>query len=480
MQRGNGNGPARVSPQALGRARPDARLPAGRTSRRSRSARCCTTSESPRVPERILNKPGPLTAAEWEELKDTPGRLRQHAVASSSSTRSSGRSPGRRMSGSTGRATPMGSPARRSPCRRGSCWFARRIRALARDRRAPARPSGSEVLDGAARKRTGTQFCPTVLAALEALLGQQPERRQAGRRAFRAGAVGVGGGPPGAVGSARMSSPRGVGHHAVSIPNPVSASCGRPRSTSRACAAAGRPSRSTTAGSSGRAEPDVAAGVRVRRGRRRRRAHDRGQPRRARPWRIVPRVLRDVSDRDLSVELFGRRLPTPFLLAPIGVLELAHQDADVAVAKAAAAEGVPMIFSNQASRPMEECAEAMGDGAALVPALLEHVGRAGRELRRAGRGVRVRGDRRHPRHEDARLAVPRPRLRAPAVRDRQGDRAVHERPRLPRHGRSATAGAVGPPDAGGGAGTRAGDPLVPGQLPREPALGRSASPPCAR
>jgi lactate 2-monooxygenase len=78
-------------------------------------------------------------------------------------------------------------------------------------------------------------------------------------------------------------------------------------------------------------------------------------------WRIVPRVLRDVSDRHLSVELLGRRHPTPFLLAPIGVLELAHRDADVAVAKAAAAEGVPMIFSNQASRPMEECAAAMGD-----------------------------------------------------------------------------------------------------------------------
>jgi lactate 2-monooxygenase len=78
--------------------------------------------------------------------------------------------------------------------------------------------------------------------------------------------------------------------------------------------------------------------------------------------RIVPRVLRDVSERDTSVELFGRRLASPFLLAPIGVLELAHRDADVAVAKAAAAEGVPMIFSNQASRPMEQVAGAMGDG----------------------------------------------------------------------------------------------------------------------
>jgi lactate 2-monooxygenase len=78
-------------------------------------------------------------------------------------------------------------------------------------------------------------------------------------------------------------------------------------------------------------------------------------------WRIVPRVLRDVSDRDLSVELLGRRLPTPFLLAPIGVLELAHRGADLAVARAAAAEGVPLIFSNQASRPMEQCAAAMGE-----------------------------------------------------------------------------------------------------------------------
>jgi len=77
--------------------------------------------------------------------------------------------------------------------------------------------------------------------------------------------------------------------------------------------------------------------------------------------RIVPRMLRDVSTRDTSVELFGRRLPSPFLLAPVGVLELAHPDADLAVARAAAAEGVPMIFSNQASRPMEECAKAMGE-----------------------------------------------------------------------------------------------------------------------
>jgi lactate 2-monooxygenase len=77
--------------------------------------------------------------------------------------------------------------------------------------------------------------------------------------------------------------------------------------------------------------------------------------------RIVPRMLRDVSARETGIELFGRHLPAPLLVAPIGVLELAHPDADLAVARAAAEAGVPMIFSSQASVPMEECAGAMGE-----------------------------------------------------------------------------------------------------------------------
>src|SRR5690242_17468257 len=78
-------------------------------------------------------------------------------------------------------------------------------------------------------------------------------------------------------------------------------------------------------------------------------------------WAVVPRVLRDVSSRDTSVELFGRRLPAPVLLAPVGALELVHPEADLAVARAAADLGVPFVFSNQASVPMETCAAAMGD-----------------------------------------------------------------------------------------------------------------------
>lgn len=78
-------------------------------------------------------------------------------------------------------------------------------------------------------------------------------------------------------------------------------------------------------------------------------------------WRIVPRMLRKVEVRDTAVDLFDMKVPSPFLLAPIGVLELAHRDADLAVARAAAGEDVPVIFSNQASVSMEACARVMGD-----------------------------------------------------------------------------------------------------------------------
>jgi lactate 2-monooxygenase len=77
-------------------------------------------------------------------------------------------------------------------------------------------------------------------------------------------------------------------------------------------------------------------------------------------WRIVPRMLRDVSARDSSVELLGRRHAAPFMLAPVGVLEMAHRGADAAVARAAAAEGVGVVLSNQASQPMEDVCRAAG------------------------------------------------------------------------------------------------------------------------
>ncbi|MEU6492499.1 lactate 2-monooxygenase [Streptomyces sp. NPDC046984] len=78
--------------------------------------------------------------------------------------------------------------------------------------------------------------------------------------------------------------------------------------------------------------------------------------------RIVPRMLRDVHERDLSVEVLGRSLPAPLALAPIGVLSIMHPDAEPAAARAAAAQGVPFVLSSASSTPMEQVAEASGDG----------------------------------------------------------------------------------------------------------------------
>jgi isopentenyl diphosphate isomerase/L-lactate dehydrogenase-like FMN-dependent dehydrogenase len=80
-----------------------------------------------------------------------------------------------------------------------------------------------------------------------------------------------------------------------------------------------------------------------------------------RRWRIVPRFLRDVSRRDLSIELLGQRLPAPVLLAPIGVQGMLHPEAERAVARAARSLGVPLILSTVSSTPLEAVAEVLGD-----------------------------------------------------------------------------------------------------------------------
>lgn len=79
-----------------------------------------------------------------------------------------------------------------------------------------------------------------------------------------------------------------------------------------------------------------------------------------RRWRIVPRVLRNVAQRDLTCKLLGLDLPAPFLLAPIGVQEILHAEAELAVASAAAEVGVPFIVSTVSSRSLEEVARHMG------------------------------------------------------------------------------------------------------------------------
>jgi lactate 2-monooxygenase len=77
--------------------------------------------------------------------------------------------------------------------------------------------------------------------------------------------------------------------------------------------------------------------------------------------RIVPRMLRDVAERDLSTEVLGTALPAPLMLAPIGVQSIVHEDGELASARAAAALGVPMIASTASHFSMEEIAAAGGE-----------------------------------------------------------------------------------------------------------------------
>jgi L-lactate dehydrogenase (cytochrome) len=79
-------------------------------------------------------------------------------------------------------------------------------------------------------------------------------------------------------------------------------------------------------------------------------------------WRIVPRMLRDVSGVDLSVTVLGTTIPAPVVLAPIGVLSIVHPEGEPAVARAAARVGLPMVVSTAASTSLEDVAQAGGTG----------------------------------------------------------------------------------------------------------------------
>jgi isopentenyl diphosphate isomerase/L-lactate dehydrogenase-like FMN-dependent dehydrogenase len=74
-------------------------------------------------------------------------------------------------------------------------------------------------------------------------------------------------------------------------------------------------------------------------------------------WRLRPRMLTGNAVRDISVEVLGMRSPAPFLLAPIGVLSIAHEAGEVGVAQAAASSRVPMVLSSATTHSLEEIAE---------------------------------------------------------------------------------------------------------------------------
>ncbi len=79
-------------------------------------------------------------------------------------------------------------------------------------------------------------------------------------------------------------------------------------------------------------------------------------------WRIVPRMLRDVAERDVSTSVLGTDMPAPVLLAPIGVQTIVHPDGELASARAAAGLGLTFIHSTAAAHSIEQVAEASGAG----------------------------------------------------------------------------------------------------------------------
>jgi lactate 2-monooxygenase len=78
-------------------------------------------------------------------------------------------------------------------------------------------------------------------------------------------------------------------------------------------------------------------------------------------WRIVPRMLVDVRERDVRASLLGLDMPAPLMLAPVGVMSIVHEEAERAVARAACELGIPMVLSNAASTTLEDVAVELGD-----------------------------------------------------------------------------------------------------------------------
>jgi len=81
-------------------------------------------------------------------------------------------------------------------------------------------------------------------------------------------------------------------------------------------------------------------------------------------WRIRPRAMVNTDMRDLSVNLFGHRIPAPILFAPIGVNNLYHPDGEPVPAKVAGELGLPYCMSTASAYTIEKVAESNDLGAA--------------------------------------------------------------------------------------------------------------------
>jgi 4-hydroxymandelate oxidase len=69
---------------------------------------------------------------------------------------------------------------------------------------------------------------------------------------------------------------------------------------------------------------------------------------------LRPRMLRDVSERKKTVQLFGQTAQLPLIVAPTAFHALAHKDGEIATARAAESLGIPMCLSTLANNTMED------------------------------------------------------------------------------------------------------------------------------
>ncbi|KAL6103489.1 hao1 [Pungitius sinensis] len=76
-------------------------------------------------------------------------------------------------------------------------------------------------------------------------------------------------------------------------------------------------------------------------------------------WRLIPRVLRDVSTVDLSVSLLGQSLSMPICVAATAMQRMAHPEGETATARACRAVGTGMMLSSWATSTIEEVMSAM-------------------------------------------------------------------------------------------------------------------------
>ncbi|MEZ5458992.1 MAG: alpha-hydroxy acid oxidase [Steroidobacteraceae bacterium] len=70
-------------------------------------------------------------------------------------------------------------------------------------------------------------------------------------------------------------------------------------------------------------------------------------------WDVHDRVLRNVADRSLGTQRLGRPIDWPVLIAPTACQRLAHDDGELATARAAAATATPMVLSTLANHAVD-------------------------------------------------------------------------------------------------------------------------------